>query len=319
MKKILFPLLLSLTSLPALAVDPFRIVIFADSGATARAQQLERHIRANVPPFNRIPAGQLQIEVRTLVGEDNKMNCQRHAVITRLMTCDDNFITREAGNALPIALKSIPETDEAMGSGGSVAVASTNLPLNDVVHEMLHVAGMDDEYGYTAGAEQQAYCANPTPTTNFAYFAPQPPYASDGAARTRHASQVLWMSRILASTAVIQSATQLGSGSPAPVDGQQRIGLYPGDKCPPDPATGRVAWRPYVDSIMRRQQISDGTIYPVYEQAFIDYIQARIDRPLSLNRRTASDSSRLAGLEVEVNDPAVQIIESAGGTPVSAE
>ena len=318
MKKTIFPLLFSLVTLTALADDPFRIVIFADSDATPRAQELERHIRANVPPFNRMSAQDLQIEVRTLRGEDNRMNCQRSATISRLMTCDENFLMGQAGNALPIALKSIPATDEAMGSGGSVAVASTNLPINDVVHEMLHVAGMDDEYGYAAGAEQQAYCANPTPTTNFAYFAPQPPYASDGAARTRHASQVLWMSRILASTAVIQSATQLGSGSPVPVAGQQRIGLYPGDKCPPDPATGRVAWRPYVDSIMRRQQISDGTIYPVYEQAFVDYIQARSDRPLRLNRRTAADASRLAGLEVEVNDPAVQIVEP-GAAPVSAE
>ncbi len=320
MKKYFFPFFLTLSSLSALADEPFKIVIFADNGSTARAQEFERYLRSDVAPFNRMRAQDLQISVRTLTGEDNKMNCQRDAVVNRVMTCDSTFLQSQAGNAMAVAIPSTPfDAAVPMGSGGSVPVGSMNLPLDVMVHEMLHTAGVSDEYPYAAGEEQSRFCNPPVPSMNFAYFAPTPPYASDADARGKHGPPtVLWMPRILPATPVISDLNTLGTNLVGPRAGQQKIGLYPGGSCPPD-STGKDSWRPYDDSIMRRRSMVDPTVYPIYEQAFIDYIQPRLGRPLSLGRRTAADAARLAALEIEVNDPDVQILPDSATGAVSEE
>lgn len=290
--------LLIMISLSAYAEGPFRIVIFADEGGTARARELETYLRQSVPPFNRMVAEDLSITVRTLRGEENQMNCQRDATISRLVTCNETYLHGLADRAMAVAITSVP-TGEAGGSGGAVPAATINLPLQTVVHEMLHTAGVADEYEYESQTEWDRFCSPAIPTMNFAFFAQVPPYASNDIARTMHGTpeHVRWMSRVLGSTPIINGSS-LGTPERAIANGQQRIGVYKGGSCPRD-EQGRESWRPYQNSLMKTQD-GDPTVYPIYEQAFINYASLQMGRSPRLRELSASDRTRIAAREVEI-------------------
>lgn len=313
MKLFLFSAFISFS---ALATEPFRIMIIADQDATGRANEFKTYLRQNVPPFNRMQDADLQIDIRTLSQAENNMNCQSTPGIERLVTCDSAFLQGIAGNSLAVAITSIPDVNG--GSGGGIPVGTTKLPFPMMVHEMLHTAGISDEYPYETSDEQTRYCGNPQATSNYAYFKPGPPYATEGEARTRHTPDVRWMPRILAGTPIRPSAETLGTPEASLLrPGEQKIGLYRGGKCPP--VDGKESWRPYPNSIMRSQE-SDPTVYPVYEQALVNYVRDRIGRDVPLRTRRPDDRTRLAALEVEIPvQNSVEISESADSSTVSEQ
>lgn len=315
MKKLLLAFLL--LSVVAQADDePFKILIIADTGAASKATELQAFIR-NTPPFNRMRPEDLNISIRTLSAQENRMNCRADASITRNVTCDQGFLHRIQGReraSMAVALTSSPS--DYGGSGGQVPVGTINLPLQNFVHEMLHTAGLADEYPYETSDEQRRYCRGSRRKMNLAYFRDIPPYASDAAARSTHQRDVPWMGRILASTPII-NGTNLGTNI-AQTEGSQQIGVYTGGPCPAD-RRGRRSWIPYRDSIMRQIDMADHNVYPLYEQAFIDYIQPRLGRPLRLRSRTAAERARLAALEIDIPDPQVQVFDPSSASGVSQE
>ena len=306
--------------LPAFAIateTPFRIVIISDQAAGSRAEEFRTYLRRSVSPFNRMKDQDLSIEVRVLSAEENQLNCAADPAITRLVMCDAAFVQGIAGNALPVVITSVPHNpDEPGGSGGAIAVATTNLPFPTVVHEMLHVAGAADEYKYAPGEETEAYCTTLLSAGNFAYFKPQPPYASDPVARTTHAEDVLWMPRILPSTLISISPNSLGTPTLAVGTSDQRIGLFRGGPCPPD-SEGRESWRPYENSTMRSLGVEG--VQPIYEQIFVDYTRRLSGRDIPLTARSPEEVARFATSEIVISSENTPTEVAAPGTTVKSE
>lgn len=250
---------------------PYKIVVYADAAAVARAKEFVTYLKKK-PPFSKMDKN-LVIDVVTMTKEE--MDCKtKYPEIPRLITCNHAHLTKklaEAGGNLSLAFTS----NGSGGSGGNIPVATVDYPIQTMFHEMLHTYGLADEYNYSPD-EQKIYCSNPYSYGNIAYFKDFPPYSNDGAARAKHASEIPWYGGIPASK-LITTGTSLGSASGPIRIGSQTMGIYRGGSCDSEKTLG---WRPYDNSIMRGYV--DDTIYPLYEEIIVKNIESSIGRKLQL-------------------------------------
>lgn len=272
MKK-LFVVALLITSFQALAqFKPYKIVMFTDGDAKAKAEEFRTYLQTK-PPFSKM-GDKLTLEVVELTADE--MKCGNTIPASpRIITCDTDLLRkkqRKMDAHLSLAFTSKGEG----GAGGGIPIASKDYPIQTMFHEMLHTYGLADEYDYSA-SEKTVYCNSPRSLANVVYFHDTPPYDSDVAAREKHARQVPWMGGI-PRVRLITEGSSLGSkDSNFPKKGEQLLGLYRGGSCDSAALPG---WRPYADSIMRGY--SDDTIYPIYEEVIIKNIEGSLGRNLNL-------------------------------------
>lgn len=263
-----FLVLATLTFSSLVEAGPYKIIVFADEGAVARAEEYKTYLLAK-PPFSEMGEN-LNIEIKSLTKEE--MGCSKHATLDRIVTCNESDLLRKQsaeGGQLSVAFTSAVTGG---GAGGTIPVATIDYPIETMLHEMLHYYGINDEYAYETQAQFDAYC---TPEArakwpNSAFFNPAPPYTDDPGARSKHASAVGWMGSIPADNLILNEGV-LGSKSVAAAKGTQVMGLYAGGTCEKVLGT----WKPYGNSIMRSIGAgSDDTIYPYYANIIREKITA---------------------------------------------
>lgn len=269
MKKLIWPLLLmSSVSIAA----PYKIVMMTDSGAKNRAEEFKKYLLTK-PPFNKLDPKELEFKVVTL--SQKELNCgNRNKKVPRVISCDD--LKLNSIKAKEEAHLAMVFTSDATGaSGGDIPKASKTSDVAAMMHEMLHTFGCADEYEYSA-TEAEVYCRPTEPAPNIAFFKDSPPYKSDSEARSRHAKNVPWMSRI-DKVRYITSGTQLGSSAKSS-PGKQVMNLYRGGSCNKVIPT----WRPYPNSIMKGY--TDQTIYPFYEEIIVKQMESQLGRRLEFKK-----------------------------------
>lgn len=272
MKK-LFVIALLMTSYQAFAqYKPYKIVMFTDGDAKARAEEFKAYLQTK-PPFSKM-GEKLTLEIVELTADE--MNCSNSMPdAPRIVTCNTSLLRkkqRQLDAHFSVAFTSRGDG----GAGGDLPVATKSYPIQTMFHEMLHTYGFADEYDYK-GAEIGVYCNNPRSSANIVYFKDVPPYESDVAAREKHARDVPWMGGI-PRVRMITEGENLGSkDSFAAKKGEQLLGLYRGGQCDSALLPG---WRPYNDSIMRGY--NDDTIYPLYEEVIVKNIEGSLGRKLNL-------------------------------------
>jgi hypothetical protein len=257
-------LLLALLSWSAFAQDPYRLVMVADPESRARAEEYKNYMLSKAP-FNQL-GGQLEIVITEM--SDRDLSCANDMPTSpRIIRCDTSKLNqrkRELGGHHVVAF-----TNNATGgAGGQQAIASVDYPLNTMLHEMLHMYGLADEYCYT-GTEVEEYCNPPRSAPNVAMIVPAPPYANKGEAFAKHGDKIPWSSEIYAPTPITQGTDVLGT--PAGQYGES-AGLYEGGHCTNKAALTEKIYRPYQNSIMK--SLSVDSLQPFYQARILEAMEA---------------------------------------------
>ena len=150
------------------------------------------------------------------------------SVPTRLVSCGSTTTKTYISGLLRSekATYAIIVKDESRygGSGGATPVITTGSPASMAIHELMHRLGFADEYGYYNSCEADIYCdvqssdvisksgygALPGTSFNVALFNSRASYKTDAEVRTRHGSQIPWLSSIAKATKLTNS-TKLGT------------------------------------------------------------------------------------------------------------
>jgi hypothetical protein len=270
--KTLFVIALVMTSFNVFAqFKPYKIVMFTDADAKAKAEQFKEYLTTK-PPFSKM-GDKLTLEIVELTPEE--MDCKNdNPSAPRIVSCN-NKLFRKTQRKMDAHL-SLAFTSKAKGgAGGDIPIASNDYPIQTMFHEMLHTYGLADEYDYSA-SERTVYCDRPRSKANIVYFKDVPPYENDVAARSKHNRDVPWMGGI-PQARLITKGTSLGSEDTLATPGSQLLGLFRGGSCDSAATPG---WRPYGNSIMRGY--SDDTIYPLYEEIIVKNIEGSLGRRLQL-------------------------------------
>jgi hypothetical protein len=257
-------LLLSLVSLSALAQDPYRLVMVADPQSRGRAEQFKNYMLTK-PPFNQL-GNQMEIVITEM--SDSDLSCANDMPSSpRIIRCDTSKLNsrkRELGGHHVVAF-----TNNATGgAGGQHAIASVDYPLNTMMHEMMHMYGLADEYCYT-GSEVDVYCNPPRRAPNVAMIAPNPPFANKGEAFAKHGDKIGWSGEIHAPTPITQGTEVLGTPSG---NYGESAGLYEGGHCTNKTSLREKIYRPYQNSIMKT--LSVDTIQPFYQARILEAMEA---------------------------------------------
>lgn len=258
----------------AAAEGQYKIVVFTDEGAEARANEYKTYLKSK-PPFSEM-GDKLNIAVIKLTQDE--MDCNKSPTLDRIVTCNESALIRKQsaeGGQLAVAFTS---KVTGGGSGGTIPVATKDYPIETMLHEMLHYYGINDEYVYESQAHIDAYCgvSQRSSWPNSAYFNQAPPYADEAGARAKHAPDVSWMGGIPSSNPILNGGS-LGSKPVHAAKGMQVLGLYKGGTCEKVVET----WRPYNNSIMRSIGYgTDDTIYPYYA----DIIRKKIESATQGNK-----------------------------------
>lgn len=282
-----FLLMMLLMSAISMAAEPYKILIVADEESIARAQEFKTYLTSKVPPFNKMKPEDISINITAV--DKAKLNCsdnlpkdpiQRAKANSALATCDLTTVAKMQSKS-ESHLAMVFTSQAEGGSGGSIPVATSKstFPIHIMVHEMLHTYGCADEYEYESQEDLDRLCSQEQldAKVNIAIFRDEPPYKSDGQARSIHSKDVPWMGEIKSFTPITQQ-TNLGSYKLESKlqTGKQSIGLFKGGHCGKKIPT----WRPYENSLMRGH--ADGTVYPFYEKLIQKNIEEKIGRKLAL-------------------------------------
>ncbi len=264
----LWSMLIALTTTWAYAAEPYRLVLVSDPQSLPRAQEFAQYMRSQ-NPFNRIPAHEFEIKIVSV--DAAQLACGFHDTqAPRLLTCNTDAANRikRDNNAHAAAIFTAAGRG---GSGGQIPVAASDYPLSTMLHELLHMYGLEDEYAYT-GTEITKYCDNPPQGDNVAMITPDPPYADKADALQKHGSRIPWASQIAPATPITE-----GQNLGTPLSYTQEIGLFEGGHCSLAPGQ-RKFYRPYLNSIMRT--LTDN-IQPFYQQRIISAMEAARQAPFS--------------------------------------
>ncbi len=256
--------MLALISLSAFAQDPYRLVVVADPESRARAEEYKTYLLSK-PPFSQLGA-QLDIVITEM--SDSDLSCANDMPASpRIISCDRSKLNqrkRQLDGHHVVAFTN----NGSGGAGGREAIASIDYPLNTMLHEMLHMYGLADEYCYE-GTEVGVYC-NPTRLgPNVALIVPNPPYADKGDAMAKHSNRIGWASEIQAPVPVTQGTSTLGSPSG---DYGDSAGLFEGGNCSNNTALAETIYRPYENSIMKTLSVQ--TIQPFYQARILEAMEA---------------------------------------------
>jgi hypothetical protein len=247
----------------AVPVDGYYHIRFvADSQSMARAREFA-DLLLNHPAFASV-SGRFRIEY--LEGNADLMKCGNNVPQSpRIINCDTQYIL--SLGTVPVHLTAVFTSRGSGGSGGAVPIVSIDYPLPVMLHEMLHVWTLQDEYTYS-DTEAEYYCksANVLKAPNTSSFATRENYQSDAAALSSHWKDIPWADSIR-TPVTTSSATLNGSslvlGTPLTTAGMEP-GLYPGSNC----SLKMPSFRPYnVDTIMKT--LSTTLIPPIHQKAVL--------------------------------------------------
>jgi len=257
-------LLLALVSFTALAQDPYRLVMVADPESRTRAEEYKAYLLSK-PPFNQL-GNQLDIVITEM--SDSDLSCSNDMPSSpRIISCDTSKLNkrkRDLDGHHVVAF-----TNNATGgAGGQQAIASVDYPLNTMMHEMMHMYGLADEYCYK-DSEVDVYCNPPRRAPNVAMIAPNPPFANKGEAFEKHGDKIAWSGEIHAPTPITQGTEVLGTPSG---NYGESAGLYEGGHCTNKTSMTEKVYRPYENSIMKT--LSVNTIQPFYQARILEAMEA---------------------------------------------
>lgn len=257
-------LILGLLSLNVFAQDPYRLVIVSDPESRARAEEYKNYLLAR-PPFNQL-GDQLEITITEM--SDADLSCANDMPASpRIIRCNTSKLNqrkRELDGHHVVAFTN----NGSGGAGGQQAIASIDYPLNTMMHEMMHMYGLADEYCYQ-NDEVGVYCNPPRRAPNVAMIIPNPPYANKGEALSKHSDKIAWTGEIHAPTPITQGRT--GLGTPSGNYGES-AGLYEGGHCSNKASMSEKVYRPYENSIMKT--LSVDTIQPFYQARILEAMES---------------------------------------------
>lgn len=247
------------------AADGFYHMRFVvDPGSLGRAKDFVAMFLSH-PAFSPFWA---RFSIEYLVAAPEQLNCRNDVPGSpRIIRCDTDYAL-SLGTA-PVHLTAIFTSRASGGAGGRVPIASLDYPLPTMLHEMLHVWGLNDEYTYSA-SEAAYYCNTPRilKGPNTASFSQPGTYTSDTAARAALQDYVPWLDAIvsLPVTGPAGQSGQLPLGTlPAVDDGSP--GLFTGANC----SLVRPSFRAYrADTIMK--SLSSTWLPPVHRKAVLAVI-----------------------------------------------
>ena len=269
-------LLLALLPLSALAqeVEPYRLVLVTDPESRTRAEDYKAYMLSK-PPFNQL-GNQLDIVITEM--SDADMSCSNDMPASpRIISCSTSKLNKRKRDLDGHHVAAF--TDNATGgAGGQTAIASKDYPLNTMMHEMMHMYGLADEYCYK-DTEVEVYCNPPRRGPNVALIAPNPPYANKGEALSKHGDKIGWTSEIHAPTPVTQDTTVLGTPSG---EYGESAGLYEGGHCSNKTGMAEKVYRPYENSIMKT--LSVDKIQPFYQARILEAMESARGRRFEARR-----------------------------------
>lgn len=217
------------------------ILIATDEASGEKARAAKRFIETH-PPFSKlanlkvvvrvVPPNFVKCQVGLAESESDKRRPESCATDTaskedqeRVIVCNANHeLTPLMGETNADRTIFIKESATHGGTAGEIITMTTAAPPVTALHELMHTFGLSDEYEYLSACEADTYCPFYKSAPNTALFLDQPPYASDAAARSRHAKDIPWFGQIKASTHITRGRNL---GTPKP----HLTGLYPGKMC----------------------------------------------------------------------------------------
>jgi hypothetical protein len=258
-------MMLALLSLlfAAHATEPYRLVIVTDTESAARAQEYKDYL-LRTPPYSQL-GDQLDIVISQM--SDVDMSCSNDMPDSpRIISCDNSKIQRRRRDLDGHHVVAFTNNGTG-GAGGQVAIASLDYPLNTMLHEMLHMYGLADEYCYE-GTEVGVYCNPPRTGPNVALIRPEPPYADKANALGKHASRIPWAGDISAPTPITSGTESLGTPGG---DYGDSAGLYEGGNCSNKTDMPEKVYRPFQNSIMRTLSVTG--IQPFYQARILEAME----------------------------------------------
>jgi len=297
-------LLLTLLPLTALAQDPYRLVLVTDPESRTRAEDYKNYMLARAP-FNQL-GNQLEIVITEM--SDADMSCSNDMPSSpRIISCSTSKLNQRKQQLDGHHVAAF--TDNATGgAGGQTAIASKDYPLNTMMHEMMHMYGLADEYCYE-NSEVEVYCNPPRRGPNVAMIQPNPPYADKGVALSKHGEKIGWSSEIHAPTPLTQGTTVLGTP-----DGNygESAGLFEGGHCSNKAGLAEKVYRPYANSIMK--SLSVDTIQPFYQARILEAMESARGRRFE----TVRPVQTTVAWPQMLSEPEPSEVE-VDGTPVQTE
>ena len=254
----------------------YHIRFVADADAMARAVEFT-DMFLNHEAFASI---RNRFRIEYVTADADRMNCGNNvAGSSRVLTCNMSYIL-SLGKS-PVHMTAVFTSRGSGGCGGmgkGVPIASVDYPLPTMLHEMLHIWTLNDEYTYSQ-SEADLYCSEPQMLKgpNTTTFNTLKTYSSDAEARVRHQKDIPWIDYIPtpitgpgdagfgeANGANIGIGLRLGT--PMSFAGKE-AGLYSGANC----SRKRPSFRPYgIDTIMKT--LSTTWLPPIHQKAVLAVI-----------------------------------------------
>lgn len=199
-----------------------------------------------------------------VLGDPALMNCRNDVPQSpRIIRCDMGYVL-SLGTG-PAHLTGVFTSRGSGGAGGDVPISSLDYPLNTMLHEVLHVWTLNDEYIYSQ-SEADYYCSYPRMLKgpNTSSFPALAAYGSNSDAVQRHTADIPWLARIKLPVTSAGADGVFTLGTPASLADRTRPGLFSGANC----SLKFPSFRPYgVDNIMKT--LSTTFIPPIQKEAVL--------------------------------------------------
>lgn len=232
----------------------------ADASAMGRAQEFA-NLLMNHEAFASIRD---RFRIEFVQGEPDRMNCRNDMPGSpRVIRCDMAYALSLGTE--PAHMTGIFTSRGSGGAGGSVPVSSLDYPMNTMLHEMLHLWKLNDEYTYSK-SEADTYCAVPDilKGPNTTTFPAHAGYSSNDEALRAHAADIPWLARVRLPITATGEDGAVTLGTPAALASKTEPGLFSGSNC----SLKFPSFRPYgVDNIMKT--LSTNFITPIQKDAVL--------------------------------------------------
>jgi hypothetical protein len=226
----LFTVLLFLSSAAIAAPRAYKITVFAESGAEARAQEFIREL-ISTEPFRQLHEKQiLIINDEPLLAKNT--NCKGgYYGIPRLAQCNTSSLKKACrGSDLCPIFTNVP----FIGAGGKpFPISSSTFPWTTMLHEFIHTFGFSDEYSYTA-TETHTYCGSLMNSPNEVQLSTAKIYQTKIEAEQACVKSIAWCAQALREGNEVVTEVHGGFkiGSPLPPScPNNTLGVYLGAGC----------------------------------------------------------------------------------------
>lgn len=221
---------------------PYKVTVFAESGAEERAQEFIEKLLSTEPFKQLSEKGVFIINDRPLLAKDTKCEGGLYG-IPRLASCKTSTLKKACkGSDLCPIFTSVP----LIGAGGKpFPISSSTFPWTTMLHEFIHTFSFSDEYSYTK-SETPTYCGSLVNNPNEVQLSEARTYQTKSEAEEACIKSISWCSQAIKEGNEVVSVTSGGYkiGSPLPPScPNDTLGVYLGAGCMK--ARPESTYRPY--------------------------------------------------------------------------